>query len=200
MLRRLFTGLSVISLLLCIAMAAAWFWSYQRYDSPTFSRANGLFLQLTSWHGDVVLDYFKNWPDDCTGYYTSSPSHGDNIGPLFFDSPTNNTRWEKFGFSFSTGDSVVQMAGGKTICFLHDEPEIDLQARANSWRVVDGFEITVPDSFVCGILAIVPAIMAYRWRELRRRRLMRLCLNCGYDLRATPDHCPECGAMPGETH
>ena len=55
---------------------------------------------------------------------------------------------------------------------------------------------TLPLWFLASVTAIGP-LWATRSAALRRRRKLRrsrgLCVNCGYDLRATPDRCPECG-------
>jgi hypothetical protein len=42
-------------------------------------------------------------------------------------------------------------------------------------------------------LAIIPAWWIIRQRRTRRRLRQGCCLHCGYDLRATPERCPECG-------
>ena len=50
------------------------------------------------------------------------------------------------------------------------------------------------------LLGLPPAAWVDRWRRLRRRAAVRAagrCGGCGYDLRASPDRCPECGAAAG---
>ena len=54
---------------------------------------------------------------------------------------------------------------------------------------------SVPFWFLVLVFAVPPALILRS--ELRRRRSgPGRCAACGYDLRATPDRCPECGAVP----
>jgi hypothetical protein len=52
----------------------------------------------------------------------------------------------------------------------------------------------IPAWALAAALALPPAIWMFR-RIRRSRRDKGLCLTCGYDLRATPERCPECGAV-----
>jgi hypothetical protein len=61
----------------------------------------------------------------------------------------------------------------------------------------DGRLYLIPHWFLAMVWAIPPLLWVRRLlKEQRaaRRRRARVCAACGYDLRATRDRCPECGA------
>jgi hypothetical protein len=60
------------------------------------------------------------------------------------------------------------------------------------------WQVCAPAWSVCALTGALPAmwfVRRRRWRAAHRRR-NNCCATCGYDLRATPDRCPECGAIP----
>jgi hypothetical protein len=66
-----------------------------------------------------------------------------------------------------------------------------------------GFFLLLPMPFVVALFAPLPlidVILIRRRRRHGRRLAAGLCVRCGYDLRASPDRCPECGAIPAVTN
>jgi len=59
--------------------------------------------------------------------------------------------------------------------------------------------ITIP-FWLLAVLFVLPVIATIdRNHRRRKRRLFGCCRKCGYDLRATPDRCPECGTVPQQS-
>jgi hypothetical protein len=56
--------------------------------------------------------------------------------------------------------------------------------------------VAVPAWFIAILAAGLPAGKLSTVVRRHRRRRSGLCHACGYDLRATPERCPECGAVP----
>jgi hypothetical protein len=60
--------------------------------------------------------------------------------------------------------------------------------------------VVVPHWMLVALFAACPIVRARHWVKCRardRRRASGRCVACGYDLRATPARCPECGAASG---
>jgi len=55
------------------------------------------------------------------------------------------------------------------------------------------YHLRVPAYFVAVLLSILPLRRAWTW--YRRGPAQGCCARCGYDLRATPERCPECGQI-----
>src|SRR4051794_4329866 len=54
-----------------------------------------------------------------------------------------------------------------------------------------------PDAFMAWLFSAAVAIVAHALsRRFRTVRLAGICRVCNYDLRATPERCPECGTIP----
>jgi hypothetical protein len=64
----------------------------------------------------------------------------------------------------------------------------------SAFRTVVGFPMWLP--------VVLTSLLPSRWLLFvaRRHQLKWTghCPTCGYDVRATPDRCPECGAVPAE--
>ncbi|HYE17787.1 MAG TPA: hypothetical protein VEA69_05045 [Tepidisphaeraceae bacterium] len=171
--------LVALSTLLCLAACTMWVRSHLVADLWRWADAAGKTVRLStvrSSAGEVTLvDSNLELAEPAPGITTGVVHTTDDAdGALVFDlirASSPRSMWERLGFAYS----VHQSRDG------------------SSTRVVNA-----PYWSVAAATALLPAIGLLgflRRRRAARRRLANRCAECGYDLRASPDRCPECGAM-----
>jgi hypothetical protein len=215
-LRILLNLTTAFSLLLCVATCVIWVRSYWRLELITRSEIsrderfiwtsgnnilihNGgvrfdtvLFRDLTKVKRRTSSDFENDYRPGT--YYSrrvfSDPESvnrypmvgGEPDRPHEEDTDGGHQSWYSFlGFKWCSGH--------------YDEAK--QKFRGDHWQAYSN--LVFPLWSVVLISAALPA--AWLRRTARRRRLHRAkaegrCVKCGYDLRATPERCPECGAIP----
>ena len=61
------------------------------------------------------------------------------------------------------------------------------------------WHLVVPHGLLAAGTAVLPTVRAITYFRRRRRSLPGFCAACGYDLRASPGRCPECGNAGSRT-
>jgi hypothetical protein len=206
--RRLFTLLSAVSLLLGLAVAGLWARSYHRSDSVLWGRALGpnapeRTIQLYSGRGGLMVSSVEaTWlygrvpsmPDDRHFVHRSEddPEPPEYVQPgAAFD-----YRHQAWGFGADRFTSHLFLDLG-TDHVLNSGAFYGPSTLSSSSTIS---RVYFPHWFVVAPASVLPALWLRRCRRERRGRVRAasgLCRGCGYDLRASPGRCPECGAAGG---
>jgi len=188
LLRRILWLVKGLLLIVFLAVLVLWVRSYWRCDSvwhiqrgELFGRTTTTGPELASQLGWVLADWTDvSWPAQppigdslSAGFHGGSARAGNYIRDLREEHGPGPVRWGR--------DWVRQYSKNKEPRLFYDSHEL----RIRHWLL----------AIICGAWPITSLILAAR-RSIRRRRLLLAgcCKVCGYDLRATPDRCPECGA------
>jgi hypothetical protein len=105
-----------------------------------------------------------------------------------------------FGYGLSrqsTDFSALPFEVGMGDNFQYAREEYQFATPAGGLVTITSRELTLP-FWSIAISLLFLGLLGMTWAQRARRSARRaagLCIHCGYDLRATPDRCPECGRL-----
>ena len=173
-LRLILRSLAAVVLLVTCAM---WTRSYWRCDEISWTDSRR-FINLISSGGrlNVTETFWDNGTASPAGWSASSwsraerPPHWERV-----DEPYNRRQFAGFEWT----DELWPLSGDDVTVYFY----------VPTYRL-----IAVPYWFIATLLSL-PLLRAFVASRRRRRCVERLlCPDCGYDMRATPGRCPECGS------
>jgi hypothetical protein len=174
----LINAAKVASALLCVAIVALWINSYRTTDLLVRSTHTGRHFEIVTIPGQLRFTIADGWAGahGWRYFHRSTP-----LSYPVFGQQLIRTGWFVPGMGRRDGTAGV--------------PSFDPNRPQSV--VVTYHTLAVPFSLPLAAALILPMLWAWRSRRqwLRRERMKRgLCVECGYDLRASSGRCPECGA------
>jgi hypothetical protein len=192
----MFNILAAVSLLLCVAIATLWVSSFWFY--PEVSIQHEFWADDQHWIiKDGFLRFRRNVSDvgwavtreDFTAAGTSQRVGGlDKFHREH--SRSSEFRWALFSISPT---QLEKIGPDKTLRFRSDQTTTSYRGQTNTFSQWQ-FPLVLPAAVALSLT--MPLIWLKRYQRRRRRHLSGHCVVCNYDLRATPDRCPECGTVP----
>ena len=178
MLRRLPTLLSAVSLLLCVAVCVLWARSVSPHWDEVSWRCGGSRFRAISVDGKLYLLRVSTTLNRGPAVRRTTVDYGRRGQPGAWANDLEFTASAEFAGLAWGGGPYAQM-------FAEHDGEYGDQAG-----------LAVPHGALAAVGLVAALMPVVAWVRRRHRRRAGCCLSCGYDLRATPDRCPECGAVP----
>jgi hypothetical protein len=193
--RRVFQTAGAVSLLLSLSLTVLWVRSYRWRDvlsrvslHPTQRLYEDHRVYLVSQRGTLWVEWDRSsyqpsqgepWPQ-VSEWLVISDWQSERDAPAI-DPNLPMTRCLGFGWTVSwhrVGHQYVENGVGPYVL------------------------VEVPHWSIVVLTAILPIwqLVAFTKRRRARRSDLIICANCGYDVRATPNRCPECGAVAQPPH
>lgn len=177
--RRLITFFMAMSLLLSAAVCVLWARSYWVTDAAGFTRQMPAPASRIVWSTRGFLTYQQlTHPAGSKAVY-HAPGWVYERGPAQAPNDLGGNSRRFLGVAYADNTSIRgPLAGTRQVA-----------VQAPYW-------ILLPAT---GALPIARLLLSGR-RRRAARAAAGLCVICGYDLRATPGRCPECGAVQGDRY
>jgi hypothetical protein len=175
--RGLFNLIATVSLLLAFTAIVFWIRSYQHESAIGYGEANsGVFYDLIVSHGLIAFETITV-PDVELDYAQGVWGYLDQPNQLV-------SSWRDY-YRFGR----VQSAWG----LIYADGMRELPISGNGRTITPATAVAVPMWTVTGLLLLLPIARFASLSHSRRRQQAGLCPKCGYDLRESPERCPECG-------
>ena len=199
---RLFKILTTLSALLCLATIALWIRGHYARDGLWYS-TDTMRYSIHSYRGRIWFWSLSIAPNPSASVWVT-PTHVttgfqvDSVSDSWYDpylAPVKGVRLETDFTEAPGGWSAPskQCLGFRYVSTDTWYPKAQLQWGYPSAR---SRAIFIPHWALVVLTAVLPVIALLRFVRNRNRRRDNLCPKCGYDLRATPGRCPECGHEP----